>query len=147
MKMQLIVLSAIMAISSARNLQGKVLGDTVASADPKSSNAGSSNPPLGSSKLAKNDTEEEKGSDSHSVDKSKDHVHTPGDGHDHTPGDGHDHTPGDGHDHSPTTSNTDTKDGSSSSGHSGTPASSAALISVQLAFSVAMGASIFSAFL
>ncbi|CCI46322.1 unnamed protein product [Albugo candida] len=139
MKMQLIVLSAIMAISSARNLQGKVLGDTVASADPKSSNAGSSNPPLGSSKLAKNDTEEEKGSDSHSVDKSKDHVHTPGDG--------HDHTPGDGHDHSPTTSNTDTKDGSSSSGHSGTPASSAALISVQLAFSVAMGASILSAFL
>lgn len=139
MKMQLIVLSAIMAISSARNLQGKVLGDTVASADPKSSNAGSSNPPLGSSKLAKNDTEEEKESDSHSVDKSKDHVHTPGDG--------HDHTPGDGHDHSPTTSNTDTKDGSSSSGHSGTPASSAALISVQLAFSVAMGASIFSAFL
>lgn len=137
--MQLIVLSAIMAISSARNLQGKVLGDTVASADPKSSNAGSSNPPLGSSKLAKNDTEEEKGSDSHSVDKSKDHVHTPGDG--------HDHTPGDGHDHSPTTSNTDTKDGSSSSGHSGTPASSAALISVQLAFSVAMGASILSAFL
>nr|CCA23839.1 AlNc14C209G8885 [Albugo laibachii Nc14] len=139
MKMQLIVLAALMAISSARLLKVEVLGQTDAAGIQKTS--GTSSQSSSSGVTTKSDAVEDKGSNSSSSDDSKsdNHIHTPGDGHDHS---GTQTKDAKHADHTQDTK--DAKAGDSSPG--GATTSSAIAISTQIVFSAAVGATVFSAF-